>query len=508
MQIKFYKYNNLDICPNKLKSAALVETIDIDAPQIMQNLGISFLLDRAIQANIAEYWLKGIQYIAYVDYSTSGNNMYTYKLTIDNLATAWYNKCFDRYNMVARSNLGNFKNDSSLLRDTQVQTATYTMDDISQDYRIIMNVYTPEANTDYLSSRYQVSNKGIRTYLFTPAQWNAYYNWLSINAGTDPTLADVANSVKSIYIIDTKYILSSLFTSGAYPRLYSVAGSNLLKVKVPSNQDSPFTETGLPSVQTGAIVGSNRTVPIRSTLSTPIEINEDTITGSLTYNLKTGVKISIPLTNVPKHISTITTIGYDISIDYKTCDFITYPVINGETLYEYIQTGNVAEDLPFMYDSTIISNTERAFTTIQILGTIATAAIGTGITAAGLGAGIVTNKIIAGTGQAIANTGSSVLGAVAREVQSNVTGTTIKFSAGGNPYTANVITSKLTFTYTPTVNKQDYQDRFGKADYTSRNITQLTGPVQTINCVASMNNLNINIINIATQLCNNGIWIL
>lgn len=506
MVFKFYEYDNLDIVPNKLKSAVLIKSIDIYAPQTITPLGCNIVTKENISANIAEYTHQGIRYVCYCSFTGMGNNMYNYRLDVDALATAWYANCFDRYNMVARSNLGNFKNDGSLLRDTQIQTATYTMDDISQDYRIIMNVYTPEANTDYLSSRYQVSNKGIRTYLFTPAQWNVYYKWLSDNAGTEPTLADVANSVKSIYIVDTKYILSSLFTPGSLPRLYSVAGSNLLKEKLPGS--SIFTDTGLPSVQTGAIVGSNRTIPIRSTLSTPIEINEDTITGNLTYNLKTGVKISIPITNVPKHISTITAIGYDISIDYKTCDFITYPVINGETLYEYVQTGNIAEDLPFMYDSTIISNTERAFTTIQILGTIAATAIGTGITAGALGAGLVANKAMAGAGQVLSGASSSILGAVANEIQNNVTGTTVKFSAGGNPYTANVITSKLTFTYTPTINKSGYQDRFGKADYTSRNITQLTGPVQTINCVASMNNVNINIINSATNQCNNGIWIL
>lgn len=507
MVFKFYRYNDADIVPNKLKGATLVKSIDIYAPQNITPMGCSIVTKESIEANLAEYTHKGIKYVCYCTFTGMGNNMYTYKLDVDCLATAWYANCFDRYNIVARSNLGNFKNDGALLRDTQRQVTTYTFDDITYNFSILMNVFTPSVYTTS-DSGYKVSNKGIRTYLFTPAQWNTYYNWLKSTAKASPSLSDVANSIKSIYILDSQFVSSSLFTPNVVPRLYSVAADNALVEKVPEATIFTDANVGLPSVQTSSMIGKNRTVPIRTTLSSPITIDEDTITGNLSFNLRTGVNINIPMTNVPKHISSITAVGYDISIDYKTGDFITYPVINGETIYDNMALGNITEDIPFMYDSSIISSKQQVATTIQIIGTIAAAAIGTGITAGAVGAKLITSAARSALGAATQTGISGAAGAISQQIQSNAEGTTIKFTANGNPYNANAITSKLTFTWVPTINKLGYQNRFGKADYTSRNITQLTGPVQTINCIASMNNLNNNIINIATQLCDNGIYII
>lgn len=494
MQIKFYKYNNLDICPNKLKNATNVETINIDAPQIMQNLGISFLLDRAIEANIAEYWLKGIQYIAYVDYSTSGNNMYTYNLTIDNLATAWYNKCFDRYNMVARSNLGTFKNDNALLRDTQRITSTTPIIDLSAKVWIIVTVLNPVINS--YTGDYYISGMGTDTYLLTPEQFNALYRSIgNYQSGEgEPNIDDFVKSIINLYVLPDSLvspITARIFNKSQAFALYSVAQNNLIKRREFNTETNPKILSNNISSAVYFTIDDN--------LIDSIPINEDTITGNIHYELSMGGKLDIPITYLPKSMTSINKAGYTIRIDYRTGAYKIIPIINDTSINDIVLDGDFHTSFPFMYDESIYN---WKTLTGQFAGTV-TNAVSAGAISGALTANPVVGYITAAAGIVGAGINMATQG-----LQTNASGSTYKFSLSGNPNQASLLQTYITISYTPTVNKQGYQDRFGKADMTSRNITQLTGPVQTINCVASMNNLNQSIIKSATMQCDSGIWIL
>ena len=527
MQIKFYKYNNLDICPNKLKSATNVETIDIDAPQIMQNLGISFLLDRAIEANIAEYWLKGIQYIAYVDYSTSGNNMYTYRLTIDNLATAWYNKCFDRYNMVARSNLGNKLYDNSLtLADTPVIN-TYDFDDISGSNYVALTVLAPPDSISPTSKL--MSNPLFDCYLLSLEQYKTFFtNFLKEDAATQKIYGPSILSVKIIegnaintecteykqvtgiplYSFNTEvYTNASINTAITINEnfAYGPDGSKLSEAAIKDIKSTDLYRN--PNNITYA-VPFGATVTIRKLKNSSTAANNQFLSKDITYNFTVttsnynttfmlNVKNIGVITFTPADIdiTTITSVGYDINTDPISGNTWAYLRVNGKRYDRLNVSGNVSMSAPFTYDSSVTNWYDTvANGTLQMIG--------------GLGQSFIPGMRVAGAlnilGGAV-NTGLSIAG---QNQEALLAPYSISGSTGNSIYNTTLYSSKLIVTTIPAINSQGYQDRFGKADYTSRNITQLTGPVQTINCVASMNNLNINIINIATNQCDNGIWIL
>lgn len=509
MQIKFYKYNNLDICPNKLKSATNVETIDIDAPQIMQNLGISFLLDRAIEANIAEYWLKGIQYIAYVDYSTSGNNMYTYKLTIDNLATAWYNKCFDRYNMVARSNLGN-KLIDNLPRSYVPTIQTENFSDAYSDALMSLSILNAKLVSPGSGSAW-ISASGIDTYIMTVAQWYEFQNkfvQLTSSSTTDPkyelSAKDFVPCIIGARLIDSNQINLNQYSTVNAIWVYSTSPTILVNefIEMSSNIYKAPQKTA----------SSNIYKRVNLTLRSPFTINEETAQGILTLDIRHIGQIQTPLSAIKE--STITTVGYDVFSDVVGGTCMARLVINDSAVYDNIKVyGSLCETRPLAYDSSV-TNWRLNDIKYTLYNTQAAMGVANIANAGQVGTAIGGNPIVglATASMNIWNINSQLLSnrinLQMEELSVASSGSTITGSSGSDIYRSSAKNSVLTISYYPIINKSGYQDRFGKADMTSRNITQLTGPVQTINCIASMNNLNINIINIATQLCDNGIWIL
>lgn len=524
MQIKFYIYNNLDIAPNKLKNATNVETINIDAPQIMQNLGISFLLDRAIEANIAEYWLKGIQYIAYVDYSTSGNNMYTYKLSIDALATAWYNKCFDRTNIITRSSDGNPNKiyDSALTYADKADITTYNFTDGATERWIALNVLSAQVTETY--STYRLDNPAIMTYLLTLSQYKTFFNkFLSESAANQNNYGP---SVLSVYFIDSNMLPNSLFKTvgGTKVKLYAfnreLYGDLTLQTK-------SWTEPVYDSL--GNIVSeavyvekaygnpANFTLDIDLGTGQVIQQLNTTYTNPNIFNrITTNVNMEITPSNYKTNFSlyvrnvgvinfsaaelntkTITKVGYDICADPLGGTVRAYLVVNN-TRYEnkFIQ-GQLGTSAPFVFDNSVTNWT-------NLIGNAVVS------TASQLALAVVPGA----TGAALVSAGITAIGqgvSIAAALQDEKNGSYATVGTGGNSIDqVSAKNSVLTVSTIPALNTACYHSRFGKPDYRCRNIFRdiPQGYVQTADCLLNMNNLNIDIIQSATNQCDNGIWIL
>lgn len=504
MIFKFYKYSDTNIAPNKLKVATAVKSIDIYAPQVITPQGCNIITKEYIEANLAEYTHQGIRYICNCNFTGMGNNMYNYSLTVDPLSTAWYNDCFDKNNMIARSNLGTFKNDGALLRDTQPTKIIQQMNELSQDIYVVMTILNPTVN---VNDGFKLSGYGSSIYVLTPKQFNEFYlkfskkdyttNTREGNAAAQAKVSELAACINNIYIINSSFINQGILVSGDRINLTTVSENNFL-------YDTTFIFDVATYGSIKRIIQSsttiNNSVQKIINLDNPININEDTITGNICIQSCLGFNATIPLNNISSSISSITSVGYRLSIAYATGDFVAEPMINGSVIFENRYTGNAAISIPFMYDSTIQTFAESTLTWVSTISQMIGGAVVIGST-------MVANPILGGATAALTGVGAAT-SLMSNFEQYNSSGTSYKFGAGGSPTINNAISSYIIISYTPVVNKTSYQNRFGKADMESRNLMNLSGPVQTINCIAKMNNLNYSIIQSAQAQCDVGIWIL
>lgn len=514
MQVTLYKYTGEQDVANKiLQNATEVYNQDVTPYGAFDPNGAIFRLSELYDVNYGKFTFNNHDYYGYVDISVDSKGLYNYRITTDALTTAWYADCFNTNNLCIYSNYGNNNN----LQDQRISYSNGSIiesignftnseyDSATNAYKgeyVAMVILNPEHNVATDPSQYTQS-PAFDVYLMRDWVYELFIQ--KFHALSDKDQNRFNQCIIKLYIIDSKdgYSLTHNLTATRVITLFSVNST--------TGEDVVYTDI---DVGEGANYiyniskAQNFVIETITGLSTSFlfeNINATNYQDSILLSIKNCGLINIKATDLSKTFENIQTSPTTFDLAYiRYYDFvggqqaiipqIRYPALGVFAflpLMQYRVNIPLPETFPFMYDSSITNWTSVvASSVLGIISTVGNVAVQNYVAA--------TSSLI-GTGATLAKNISE-----AKYGPASITGST----GGSLSRVINSGEEKIYFIHKEIVNLIDYQSKYGKPDGKMRNISQLSGWVQSNPCHLISNGLPNDIITAAEQSANNGFEII
>lgn len=482
MQLSLYKFQDKPTVANKLNSLSPVFSGDITPYGSFNARSASFVLSSLYDINYAKYTFNDRDYYGTCTPAARSDGLYIYYITVDPLTTAWYGNCMNTSARCLYSASGNSDIADTRLEFEKSLTSNQYVIGTATDSGYWTQYYVMTVLSAFIDTAPPVNPpfaETTRTYVFTR---DAFKNFLLVGLPNIPSESREAymQSILSVYCVSQDEFYTNTQMNNQYTTTTDIVLNKAYEsIHVGITEGTVWKINGLRTASTTPqAIYRKKTVDI----TYYPELN----TAAFYLYIRDMGVINFHFSDIVNYLTDnkITSIGYELAYNFVSGTQTAYLIINNVTLHHISAQANIPEQIPLSSPSHI-TNWFRLLS-----GTMA-----------GNSTGVVSSCVNLATGMSliapfkneqfeIAASGSTRVGSIG--------GTTDRFARIG---------SFVVMQYFAPIDKANYQALYGKPDGNVKNLSTLSGYVQTDKCLLVSNGYENDIIKDAQSACDCGIYI-